>query len=87
MVSLITRPPVLGPAMGIMKEGHGGEGRLTMRSETRTRTLQEVADVASKFETRPDTAVVGWLGCGVRGWVDMPSVVPLEVIGREECGV
>lgn len=34
----------------------------TMRSETRSRTLQEVASVARKFETRPGTAVVGWLG-------------------------
>lgn len=38
----------------------------TMRSETHSRTLQEVANVASKFETRPGTAVVGWLGCGVK---------------------
>lgn len=42
--------------------------------------------MASKFETRPGTAVVGWLGCGVRGWVDIPPVVPV-VIGREEYGM
>ena len=52
-LTMVTGPAVLGPSIRVVKEGHAGEARETIRADFASRTLQEGPDVTSVLEIGP----------------------------------